>query len=69
MIDIEATGKEIRRRMHEKKLNVSQLADKSIVSMATVYSWIEGRKLPKTESLIELARALDCKMEDIIKEK
>lgn len=69
MIDVAATGKEISKRMYEKKLNISQLADQCIVSVQAIYKWTQGRCIPTTENLVELAKALDCKMDDLIKEK
>lgn len=69
MIDIEATGKEIKRRMHEKHMNVKQFADKCIVSEQAVYRWIQGKKLINTENLLNISKVLECKMDDLIKEQ
>lgn len=69
MIDAKATGKEIFKHMHKKRMNVSQLADRCYVTVQSVYKWIKGINVPNIESLLLLSKIFDCKIDDLIKEK
>lgn len=68
MIDMVATGVNIRHRMKEKNITVRKLED--IMGFNTpqaIYKWLKGKCLPSIDNLVILAEVLDCAIEDILR--
>lgn len=68
MIDMVATGVNIRHRMKEKKITVKKLED--IMGFNTpqaIYKWLKGKSLPSIDNLVILAEVLDCAIDDILR--
>jgi transcriptional regulator with XRE-family HTH domain len=57
-------------RKHREACNLSQkeLADMLNVTQAAVSHWETGRRVPDANDLIAIAKALHCKVDDLIKE-
>lgn len=70
MIRSEDLAKQIGNRIYEllKERNMSQkeLADKSYLSEACVSKIIQGQRLPSAKSIINISRAFDLDVIDII---
>lgn len=67
MIDIEATGANIRRLRKERGIKVKDVQD--ILGMAnptSIYIWENGRSIPSIDNLVILARILNVKLDDIV---
>ena len=58
-------------RKHREACNLSQkeLADMLNVTQAAVSHWETGRRVPDANDLIAIAKALHCKVDDLIKEE
>ena len=54
-----------------EKLGISQaaLSKKLDVSQSTVAMWETGENVPKTNTLPELAKALNCSIDDLFEDK
>ncbi len=59
-------GQEVRRLMDERKTNVSALARTMRTHRPDVSAWINGRKDPSLTSAVRLAKALNCKVDDLL---
>ena len=57
-------------KLFRERLGISQavLAEKLNVSQSTVAMWETGDNVPKTNMLPELAKALDCTIDDLFKD-
>lgn len=67
IVDVEATGKNIRKLITERGLKTSWVKQQlGITSPATVYKWFKGVCLPDTERLFQLADCLNCGVEEIV---
>lgn len=67
IIDVKATGDNIRNFMAEKGISVTEMQD--ILGFANgqaIYKWFRGDSLPKIDNLVILASALDKTVNDIL---
>jgi DNA-binding XRE family transcriptional regulator len=58
-------------KQFREKLGISQaaLSKKLDVSQSTVAMWETGENVPKTNTLPELAKALNCSIDDLFEDK
>lgn len=49
-----------------QKLSQQELADKIGVDRSTIAKWETGAHLPRTDKLRQLARILDCSLEELL---
>ena len=68
MIDLEATGKNIRRLRTEKGVTVRFMQHKlGFATVNAIYKWEKGMCLPTIDNLVILADDIfGCKIDDII---
>ena len=69
IIDVAATGRNIRRLCAERGLTAEDLQKKLYLgSVQCIYKWMEGRSLPSMDSLVMLSAVLgdDITLEDIL---
>lgn len=59
----------IREQREAKKISQKELAEKMKVSPGAVSHWETGRRVPDANDLIAIAKALHCKVDDLIKEE
>lgn len=67
IIDVKATGDNIKNFMAEKGISVTEMQD--ILGFANgqaIYKWFRGDSLPKIDNLVILASALDKTVNDIL---
>lgn len=57
---------EVRRLIRARGTNVSALARSMNTHRPDVSAWINGRKEPSLSSAVRLAKALDCKVDDLL---
>ena len=67
VIDMDATGQNIRRLLQERNIIPQELCElMHISSVQSVYHWMQGKSLPTVDHLVDLARVLDVTMEEIL---
>ena len=67
MIDIEATGKNIRGMMTERDMTVRDVQQIfGFSSGQAVYKWVWGKSLPTIDNLVVLANVFKVKIDDIL---
>jgi len=67
VIDLEATGQNIRRLREENGLSVRELSGLlGLSDVQAVYKWQRGETLPSTDNLVALSRFLDTPLEQIL---
>ena len=67
VIDLEATGENIRRIMHERGVSAVEVQEiLGLASVKSVYHWIVGRSLPTVDHLVELASVFDVTVDEIL---
>ena len=67
VIDLEATGQNIRRLREEKGLSVRELSGLlSLSDVQAVYKWQRGETLPSTDNLVALSKFLDVPIDRIL---
>lgn len=59
----------IRTARESKNMTQDELASRLNVSRTTVSMWETGDAMPRADKLPELARALDCKIDDLFTRK
>lgn len=67
VIDMKATGENIKRFMEEKGITVTEMYN--ILGFANgqaIYKWFRGESLPKIDNLVVVAATLDAKIDDIL---
>lgn len=70
VIDLPATGENIRRLRMEKGNTVVELQEYlGLTCPQTVYLWQRGRNLPSVDNLYAISRLWDVSMNDILIEK
>lgn len=66
-IDAKKTAKNIKRMMKKCKMDHFDLAlILRLRSTSTIYAWTQGRQVPSSESLLQLANIFGCQMEDLL---
>lgn len=65
-INIEKTGKNIRRLMDEKGITTKQLAEYASISLPAIYHWYQGKGIPSVDNLYALSKLLQVPMDEII---
>lgn len=58
----------IRKQREARNMSQQELAALLNVTQAAVSHWETGRRVPDANDLIAIARALHCKVDDLIKE-
>lgn len=58
----------IRMVREQRKLSQKELAQRLGVSPAAISHWETGRRIPDANDLVAMAKALGCKVDDLIKE-
>ena len=67
VIDMEATGRNIRRLRKEKGVSVRELSlFLGLSDVRAVYKWQRGETLPSTDNLLALSRYLGTTIEEIL---
>lgn len=67
VIDMKATGENIKRFMEEKGITVTEMYNTlGFVNGQTIYKWFRGESLPKIDNLVIVASELDRKIDDIL---
>ena len=67
VIDIEATGQNIRRLREQKGISVRELSQfLGLADVQAVYKWQRGEALPSTDNLVALSKFLDTPMDQIL---
>lgn len=59
-------GRNLQNARKASGLSQEELADKMEVSRQSISKWESGSSYPETEKLIELAKLLDCQIDDLI---
>lgn len=62
----EKAGKNLRQIMYDKQVTQAQLSHDLKISKGTVNSWVNGKRLPRAESMDKICRYLQCTREDIL---
>lgn len=63
----ERVSRAIERALSEGPFTIQQLADEAGISYDTLYSWVKGRRVPRTENVRQLASGLE-KRADLLRE-
>lgn len=67
VIDVKATGENIKRLMTEKGITAREIQDWcGFSTVQPVYHWISGRNMPTVDNLLILSYMFDCSMEKIL---
>ena len=67
IIDVKATGVNMRRLMDERNITVKDIArELNLGSLYAIYKWLQGRGLPSVDNLVGLSHVLQVSMEDIL---
>ena len=67
VIDKARTGNKIKILMQQKRKTVSQLQlDLGMASATNIYAWLRGDFVPSTDKLVQIAKILDCKVDDLL---
>lgn len=67
MIDAAETGNHIRRLMDERGLSIRDVQEAcGFVAPQSVYNWLSGKKLPRLDNMIILAKLLDTPIDNIL---
>lgn len=66
VIDLEETGKNLKKLMKQRGVGVLEVADVLTTSPQSVYKWLNGKCLPSIDNLLNLAGILEVTMEQII---
>ena len=66
-IDLEATGRRIRRLRESRGLSVPQIRDAlQISSVQAVYKWERGENLPNIDNLYALSRLFGVRIDEML---
>lgn len=63
-----AIKRNIIRLMHENEINQAELARKTKLTEASISRYINGTRFPSSKSMLKLSKALNCSVDDLIKE-
>lgn len=67
VIDMEATGQNIRRLREERGISVRELSQfLGLSDVQAVYKWQRGESLPSTDNLVALSKFLDTPIDQIL---
>ena len=66
VVDIPATGRNIKARVKSMKLKRTAVAEELGISEQAVYKWFRGEALPDIPHLFTLSRLLGCTVDDLI---
>lgn len=58
-------GENIKKKADEKGITIKELAEKAGVTTVSMFRYIEGRRVPREPLIYEIARILDCTVEDL----
>ena len=66
-VDAKKTARNIKSMMKKCKMDHFDLAlILRLRSTSTIYAWTQGRQVPSSESLLQLANIFGCQMEDLL---
>lgn len=63
----ERIARAIERALSEGPFTIQQLAEESGISYDTLYSWVKGRRVPRSENVRQLASGLERRA-DLLRE-
>lgn len=67
IIDVRATGVNMRKLMDERNLVVKDIRDElGFSTVSAIYKWLNGRGLPSVDNLVGLSHIFQVSMEDIL---
>ena len=66
VIDLLATGKNIKQHIKEHDFNAPIVAKRLGVSNTTVYKWCSGEHVPTVDNLVILSSMFGVKIDDLI---
>lgn len=66
MLDMEATGLQIYKRLDEKGMSVKELAKKIDVYPTAIYPWLRGECIPRFDRMLDIAEVLKCSVYDLV---
>ena len=67
VIDMKATGQNIRRLREQKGVSVRELSRfLGLSDVQAIYKWQRGESLPSTDNLVALSRFLDTPIDQIL---
>ncbi len=66
IINMEATGNNIRRMRKERGIKVTEISKFLMIDKQAVYNWEHGQSLPQLENCLGLARLFHSTVEEII---
>ena len=66
IIDMAATGNRIKDLVKQSSYSVDEISGMLFVHPQAIYKWIYGKALPTLQNLLNLAKVLRVKPEDII---
>ena len=67
VIDMKATGENIRRLLQEKNISATELQSRmNLASVQSVYHWLIGRSLPTVDHLVEMAAVFGVTVDEIL---
>ena len=65
-IDVKASCEKIKQKCEEQRITARQLQEHLGVEVTAPYIWLNGKGLPKLETLINLCDLLKCRVDDLI---
>ena len=63
---MQARNTKFRSKIREKGFTLEMLAYKLKVTPETVFQWADNRRKPNTKTLKQIAKILNCKIEDLV---
>lgn len=65
-LDVKASCERIKQKCDEQHVTAKQLQESLNVEVTAPYIWLNGKGLPRLETLLNLCNLLHCKVEDVI---
>jgi transcriptional regulator with XRE-family HTH domain len=62
----ESMGERFRRLRHEAKLTQEEAAERGGIPLTTLRNWERGKRLPRLDHAVRLARALGVDMNELV---
>lgn len=63
--DYKALGENIKKKAEEKGTTIKELAEKVGVTTVSLFRYIDGRRVPRAPLIYQIARELDCTVNDL----
>lgn len=65
--ELSSLGRNLHIALYDKKMSKTELANKVGVSQQMISDIVQGKKTPSAAKLVQIARALDTTVDDLIK--